>query len=373
MAKEKIEKIYFELADRIGNDYENFGEYQTTPKIFKHLLTTEQAELANAFPGVAEELATKVGRDLESVKKDLDYMYRLGVGTPSSRTGKWNLPRSPMLFMDKLCTHHRNAPAPFRHLLNELQMEREEKRKEIPEEILRTMTSTGVIGRRLVPAYTAVKDKPELQPWESMKGIIQMADKITLVDCPCRMRFPGGDNCQLPHTTEVCMLLNRDAEYAVDSGAASRFYTVDEVMKHIERMEKVGMIHNCVNVRGVVSMFCNCCIDHCMNMHRFYQEGKPKGSRSPSRWRPAVDNELCVGCGVCEERCYFDAISRKRDNVGELKAVIDPELCMGCGSCVVGCPHGALDMECVHPEEWVSSGLGTRPGESRDLPQYANL
>ncbi|MFC1874348.1 4Fe-4S binding protein, partial [Chloroflexota bacterium] len=118
---------------------------------------------------------------------------------------------------------------------------------------------------------------------------------------------------------------------------------------------------------------CNCCVDHCMVMYRYYRENKVREGHSPSRWRPVVDNELCVGCGICEERCYFDAVNRKRDNVGELKAVIDPELCMGCGSCVVGCPHGALDMECVHPEDWVPKGMGTRPGESRDLPQYADM
>ncbi len=373
MAKTNVDDVYLRLASRIGNSFENFGEYQTTPKIFKHLLTLEQAELADAFPGVPEELATKLGRDLESVKKDLDYMYRLGIGTPSSRTGKWNLPRSPMLFMDKLCTHHRNAPTPFRPMLQALQMEREKKREGVSDEVWLPLSSSGVLGRRIVPHYTTVKDKPELQPWESMKGLLQMADKIALVNCPCRMRFPGEKNCQMPNVTEVCFLLNRDAEYAVDSGSATKFLTVDEAIKHVERMEKAGMVHNATNVRAITSLLCNCCIDHCMIMYRHFRDGKPQGRRNPSRWRPVVDNELCVGCGICEERCWFDAISRKRDSVGELKAVVDAELCMGCGNCVVGCPHGALDMECVRPEQWVPSGIQMRPGESRDYPQYANL
>ncbi len=367
--KARADDIYVRLAKKIPI----VADLEASPKIFRHLLTPEQAELVDAFPGVAEELATKVGRDLDSVKKDLDYMYRVGIGTPSARTGKWNLPRSYMLFVDKLCTHHRNAPVPYFDILYELHDEWEDKRMKLTPEKRNVLSSGGEAGSRLIPAYTAVKDKPELQPWESMKDILQMADKIALVDCPCRVRNRGHGNCQMPNTFEVCMLLNRDAEYAVDSGSASRFIPVEEAMKHVERMEKMGMLHNATGTRGVSSLLCNCCIDHCISMGRYYRYGKDRALRHPSRWRAVVDTDLCVGCGVCQERCWYDAVSRKRDTTGELKAVIDAELCMGCGSCVVGCPHGALDMECVRPEEWVPGGLGTRPGESRDYPQYANL
>jgi heterodisulfide reductase subunit A-like polyferredoxin len=94
---------------------------------------------------------------------------------------------------------------------------------------------------------------------------------------------------------------------------------------------------------------------------------------SPSRYLAVVNKKFCVGCGLCVERCWFDAIARKRDIEGQLKAVVNPKYCMGCGSCSVGCPHGAIDMKCVKPEEYVPKGMGIRPGESRDLPQYTNL
>ncbi len=373
MAKAKTGNIYQRLASKIQNPLENMGDFEPAVKIFEHLLTPEQAELADAFPAVPEELATKLGRDLRSVKKDLDYMYRMGLGTPSARTGKWNLPRSPMLFMDKLCTHHRNAPVPYDHLLQQLSKERDERRLKIPRQERTKLMPEGT--GRVIPAYTAVKDKPELQPWENVRAILQMADKITLVNCPCRVRVAGTGECQTPNTKEVCMLFNRDAEYAVDSGSASGFISLEEAMKHVERMEKRGLVHGAAGVRGLVSMICNCCNDHCRGTRIWYSLGKPRDAmpRIPSRWLAVVDPELCVGCGVCQERCFFDAVSRKRDTRGELKAVIDPEMCMGCGSCAVGCPHGAIDMECVRPEAWVPAGMGTRPGESRDLPQYADM
>jgi len=374
MPESRIDDAYQRLAAKIENKTENLADFPATAKIFRHLLTLEQAELANAFPGVPEELAAKTGRSLESVKRDLEYMYRLGVGTPAAKSGRWNLPRSPMLFMDKLCTHHRNFSGPsFRDLLHELSEARYLNQLKLPLEVRRTLTSAGEFGNRIIPAYTAVKDKPELQPWESMKAILQMASRVTVVDCPCRIRNPGKNNCQMPGVTEVCFLLNRDAEYAVDSGSASKYWTLDEAMSLVERMEKVGMVHNVANARAIVSLLCNCCIDHCMAMDRWYREGKPRGTRNPSRYLAAVDRTFCVGCGLCVERCWFDAIARKRDANGELKATVNPKVCMGCGSCVVGCPHGALDLKCIRPEDWVPKGQGTRPGESRDLPRYSNL
>ena len=217
-------------------------------------------------------------------------MYRLGVGTPSARSGKWNLPRNYMLFVDKICTHHRNFPGgDFRPLLNELNDEWEIKRMEMDPEQRGKLTSGGGLGSRMIPAYTAVKDNPELQPWESMKAILQMADKIATVDCPCRIRMRGNGNCQLPNITETCFLLNRDADYAVDSGSTEKYTMVDEAMKIVERMEKVGMVHNATNVRGIVSLLCNCCNDHCIVMTRWYSDGKPKDPlQFPSRYLPIV-------------------------------------------------------------------------------------
>ena len=203
MAEAKIEDVYLRLGRRIGW----FGNSKTTPKIFKHLLTLEQAQLADAFPGVPEELAAKLGRDLESVKKDLQYMYRVGVGTPSAGSGKWNLPRNYMLFVDKICTHHRNASTPFRDLLHEVDEEWQKERMKIDEEERRKLTSMGEFGTRIIPAYTAVKDKPELQPWESMKAILQMASNIAVVDCPCRMRakIEASARCPVSRRPVFCL------------------------------------------------------------------------------------------------------------------------------------------------------------------------
>jgi indolepyruvate ferredoxin oxidoreductase alpha subunit len=50
-----------------------------------------------------------------------------------------------------------------------------------------------------------------------------------------------------------------------------------------------------------------------------------------------VDEEKCVGCGVCFEKFECPAISMGND-----AAWIDPHLCTGCGVCVYVCPTGAI-------------------------------
>lgn len=49
----------------------------------------------------------------------------------------------------------------------------------------------------------------------------------------------------------------------------------------------------------------------------------------------AIDDELCIQCGLCQELCRFGAI---RDYT------VDPIVCEGCGFCARVCPLNAIEM-----------------------------
>lgn len=54
----------------------------------------------------------------------------------------------------------------------------------------------------------------------------------------------------------------------------------------------------------------------------------------------AVQREVCIGCKLCSDRCFWDAIS-----IVEKKAVIDEKKCQGCGLCSCICPVKAISIK----------------------------
>jgi len=64
-----------------------------------------------------------------------------------------------------------------------------------------------------------------------------------------------------------------------------------------------------------------------------------------------IEQEKCIGCGLCANTCRFSAISEKEE--GEV--IIDPISCEGCGVCSYICPAEAIKMEQSISGEWFVS------------------
>lgn len=56
-----------------------------------------------------------------------------------------------------------------------------------------------------------------------------------------------------------------------------------------------------------------------------------------SAGKPFVQQEICIGCGKCEQYCAHDAV-----HVTNRKSFITEEKCVGCGRCVGVCPVDAI-------------------------------
>lgn len=58
-----------------------------------------------------------------------------------------------------------------------------------------------------------------------------------------------------------------------------------------------------------------------------------------------VNEELCRGCGQCEEVCDYSAAIVEEKEDGSRIAHVDVSLCKGCGTCVSVCPTGAINLK----------------------------
>jgi len=61
------------------------------------------------------------------------------------------------------------------------------------------------------------------------------------------------------------------------------------------------------------------------------------GSTAATLPFPVVDEDLCIGCGKCQEICSFNAIV-----VLDHSPMVFADICHACGGCVFVCPVGAI-------------------------------
>jgi MinD superfamily P-loop ATPase len=67
-----------------------------------------------------------------------------------------------------------------------------------------------------------------------------------------------------------------------------------------------------------------------------------------------INEELCQGCGICEQVCRFEAILPPGSDNG-LSYGVDPIACDGCAACVYQCPELAIHMEIQLAGAWYRS------------------
>ncbi len=64
-----------------------------------------------------------------------------------------------------------------------------------------------------------------------------------------------------------------------------------------------------------------------------------------------IDDEICSGCGLCVEACFYGA--REIDGIKQISTVKEV-LCEGCGACTVACPNGATQLKNFTKEQILS-------------------
>ena len=323
---------YKELAARIM-----MGGSDIIARLFKMIADENEAELMLAMPGLPEDLAATTDREVGEVKESLDALFHKGLALISARTGQYRMCRDVVQFHDTTIAWP-EAPQEFLDLWKEW-TDKEGDQTAIVADAFFSHPHT-----RIIPVETALEDKAEVLHHESVKEIIDNAKRIAVIPCACRV---VDGKCGLP--VDVCIQLNRGADYVMTRGTG-REVDKAEAMEILRSAEEAALVHVTMNIDDVGHSICNCCPDCCVGL-RVLRSGEVQAV-APSRFQAVIDEEACIGCEACLDRCYFDALTM-RDDDDDAKAEVNAEKCVGCGLCAAVCPSNAILFDEVHSVDFI--------------------
>jgi electron transport complex protein RnfB len=296
-------------------------------EILRRLYTEEEAKTAvllTPLPEEASRIAERTGIDRRWLEERLASMSGKGLVFRTRREGKTLFNAIP--FMIGL----------YEYSVEKIDEELAAMFKEYYEAAYcDEMGASDVPGFKVLPITENIETDITLFPFLKLKDEVKKARKISVADCICRKeaRLLGG-GCA--HPMETCLGFGVAAEYYIENGIG-REITADEAVAILEEADEAGLVHAGVNTKHL-SNICNCCPCCCASMKGITARGYDKHGYLNALFEAVVDEETCIGCEDCTERCPVGAVSV--DDV----AAVDNERCLGCGLCAGACANGAITL-----------------------------
>ncbi len=176
------------------------------------------------------------------------------------------------------------------------------------------------------------------------KIILQEADYIVVMDCPCKKAAHPND----AHINSCFAVGKGLATFWLDHCKQkynARRVSQAEAIELIKRLRAADHITQAffkVATGGSTGVICNCHPDSCVSLiaTRVAKKINPQLTmNADSGYSVKRDEQACRLCGTCSNVCYFDAIEQLGDNW-----IYNKHDCLGCERCQERCPHQALSL-----------------------------
>ena len=320
------DKVYEDLASHLDKLPAGFPRTETGVeiRILKRLFTPEEAAFARLMtlkPETIEEIALRTGVDGEKLTSAIEQMSRKG-----------------LLFRLRQGDTVRYMAAQFIIGIWEWSLNRldPELIKDVGEYVPRYMGQPHFLRTpplRTIPISKALHAEQAIMPYEEARRIIQGQEKIVLAPCICRKEQKMiGKGCD--KLMEACLVFDAGAQY-YEENQLGRPISQTEALKILDEAENQGLVLQPSNTQKVLNicLCCGCCCGVLKNLKRL-----PNPARyAASNYFAESDPEMCIGCGVCIDRCQMGAIEMKGDIVE-----VNNANCIGCGLCVPTCAVAAM-------------------------------
>lgn len=339
---EKDLKIYKELQKHLDGMPVGFPATESgiELKVLKHLFTPEEAEIAIRMKFMPEPLkkihrkVKKTGISIDDLEKKLDAMFAKGLlnyGESVNESGK-------------AVKYYANAAlviGMFEYQLGRLTKEFIGDVKQYFEEAFfeKEFNKTGIPQLRTIPIEQSIPHEQNIASYDNLRHIIENCEgPIGVAECICRQsKDIQGDPCKKTDMREICFTFRGGAEMYHEKGLA-KLVSKQEAHEILKKVEDAGLVLQPGNSQRpmCICCCCGCCCEVLTNQKRFDEPAR----FFATNYYAQVDSELCVGCGVCEERCNMDAIE-----VIEDKSEVNLDRCIGCGVCIPTCPQDAISLK----------------------------
>ncbi len=333
------------LIDRLNKYPIGLVDNEKLRQILAILFSDEEAHVASRFPlheATLDELVKRTDCPPDHLEKVLDRMADKGLVLDMQHKGETYYLLMPGLigfFEFSFMKQRADLPvAELARLMGEYLYEDPQNGQASEFFGSKTPLTRSLAYEETIPVSSQVTS------YEGAREIIRKSGGGAVGMCYCRHKKEHLDeSCTKGAPVEgICISLGSAAKFMARRGFAEE-RSVEELLAVIDTAREHNLTHITDNIRHKPSFICNCCSCCCellAGVQAGYNEGVGK-----TGFIVAVDEQKCIGCGLCARACNVKALGIENTGVEkQRKLEIDTAVCLGCGACLSSCPQDAMTM-----------------------------